>query len=76
MSEISQNKIDLIELRKQEIKHAILLAQNDQEKQVYEAKQKELVWYKKELFLNILGALGAIFLIVILFVVSFVISKI
>ncbi|RIV16850.1 hypothetical protein [Mycoplasmopsis gallopavonis] len=70
MQEEQNLKMDLIEFRKQEIQHAILKAQKEQEQAKYKKEQLSLPWYKQDLIRNLFAATGSLLLIVILMVVA------
>ncbi|MFV8480713.1 hypothetical protein ACNQ1M_00935 [Mycoplasma sp. VS424B] len=66
--------IDLVEFRKQEIQHAILSAQKENEKEEYKTSQKALPWYKRDLFLNLLGAAVALSVMILIILIAYLVK--
>ncbi|SJZ41458.1 hypothetical protein [Mycoplasmopsis verecunda] len=68
--------IDLVEFRKKEIQHAILLAKKEKEKQNYNTEQKSLPWYKRDLFINLFGAGVALLIMILIILIAYLIKGI
>ncbi|WP_406613507.1 hypothetical protein ACJA23_02020 [Mycoplasma corogypsi] len=68
------SKIDWIDFRKKEIEHAILKAQSEDVNKAYRLSQKNLPWYKRELFYNSLGAITSLFVLVLLVLIAYFVA--
>ncbi|QKT05450.1 hypothetical protein [Mycoplasma sp. OR1901] len=69
-------KIDFIQFRKNEIEYARAKALYKDNKVKYSNEQKELPWYKRDIFYNSFGAVVALFLIATFLVVAYVVGRI
>ncbi|MCU4706304.1 hypothetical protein [Mycoplasma sp. CSL7503-lung] len=69
-------KIDYIQFRKNEIEYARAKVLQEQNKAKYFDEQKQLVWYKKDIFYNLFGTFVAMFLIATFLVIAYVIGRI
>ncbi|WLP85904.1 hypothetical protein [Mycoplasma seminis] len=68
--------IDLVEFRRQEIQRAILNAQAEQNKEEYRSAQKQLPWYKRDLFINLFGAGVALLVMTLIILIAYFVGNI
>ncbi|MBN4083325.1 hypothetical protein JXZ92_00615 [Mycoplasma sp. CSL10137] len=69
-------KIDFIQFRKNEIEYARAKVLQEQNNTKYFTEQKQLIWYKRDIFYNIFGAVVAMSLIATFLVIAYVVGRI
>ncbi|WP_036451865.1 hypothetical protein [Mycoplasma buteonis] len=70
----TNNLMDLIEFRKQEIQHEILLAKSELIQQNNLRSEQSKKWYQRGVFLNLLGAGVTVVVIIALMLIAYLVS--